>query len=177
GTIVWSDQLLLLLAHDVLASRPGATVVGDVKSSQVLFDGVANAGGRPVMAPSGYVLVREAMLRERAPLAGEMSGHIILTDRWYAFDDALYVAIRALSALSRRWGSLAAFRRSLPPTAATPELRLPCPDERKHAVVRDVSARLAGTSARVDTTDGLRVTTGDGWGLLRESGTEPRLTV
>ena len=172
--IVWADQLLLLLAQDVLRERPGAAVVADVKSSQMLFDGIAAAGGRPVMGPSGYVLVREAMLQEAAPLAGEMSGHIFFGDRWHFADDGLYVAVRTLGALARSGRSLREFRDSLPPTFATPEIRLPCPDERKAEVLAGIAASLEG--ARVDRTDGLRVTEADGWWLLRASGTEPKLT-
>jgi phosphomannomutase len=177
GAILWPDQLLLLLAEDVLAARPRSSIVADVKSSRVLFAGVARCGGHAVMAPSGYVLVRAAMFRERAPLAGEMSGHIMFADTWYGADDALYVAMRTLAALSRRGESLADFRRNLPTTAATPEFRLPCPEARKADVVREVAARLSGSGAEVDTTDGLRVTTDEGWWLLRASGTEPKLTV
>lgn len=176
GAIVWPDQLLLLLARGVLAARPGSPIVGDVKSSRVLFDGIAACGGVPVMAPSGYVLVREAMLRERAALAGEMSGHIIFEDCWNATDDALHVAVRTLNAVSRLESGLAAFRRALPATCATPEIRFPCPEHRKRPVMREIAARLAAAGADVNTVDGVRVTTRAGWWLLRASGTEPKLT-
>ena len=175
GEIVWPDQLLLFLAQDVLARRPGAAVVADVKSSRVLFDGVAAAGGRGVLSPSGYVLIRAAMLREGAPLAGEMSGHIFFAEHWYGTDDALHVAMRVLAAIGRR-GSVTAFRAGLPRTWATPELRLPCPDADKARVLAAVAAALAAEGAAVDRTDGLRVTTLDGWWLLRASGTEHKLT-
>lgn len=174
GEIVWPDQLLLLLARDILRDHPGAAIAGDVKSSRVLFDGIVAAGGRAVVSPSGYVLVREAMLREAAPLAGEMSGHIFFADRWYGTDDALHVAMRLLAALGRSGQRLADFRSSLPQTFATPELRLPCPDARKAGVLDAVAAALAGEA--VDRTDGLRVTSPEGWWLLRASGTEPKLT-
>lgn len=177
GAIVWPDQALLLLAAEVLRASPGACIVGDVKSSRVLFDGVARLGGRPVMAPSGYVLVRDAMRRERAPLAGEMSGHIFFAECWQGTDDALFAAVRLLDCLGRCGGTLGEFRRSLPPTAATPELRIPCPDGRKSEVLRRVAERLAVAGAQVDTTDGLRVSEADGWWLLRASGTEPKLTI
>ncbi len=175
GEIVWPDQLLLFLAQDVLARRPGAAVVADVKSSRVLFDGVATAGGRGVLSPSGYVLIRAAMLREGAPLAGEMSGHLFFAEDWYGTDDALHVAMRVLAAIGRR-GSVTAFRDGLPRTWATPELRLPCPDTDKARVLAAVAEALAAEGAEVDRTDGLRVTTPDGWWLLRDSGTEPKLT-
>jgi phosphomannomutase len=173
GEIVWADQLILLLARDLLRVRPGSAIVADVKSSRTLFDGIAAAGGRPVMAPSGYVLVREAMLRDEAPLAGEMSGHIFFGDRWHFADDGLYVAMRTLRALAASGRSLREFRESLPPVFATPELRLPCPDERKAEIIDKVAATAEG---EVDRTDGLRVTEADGWWLLRASGTEAKLT-
>ena len=166
GRIVWADQLILFLAQ---AFFP-ATIVADVKSSRVLFDGIAAGGGRPVMAPSGYVLIREAMLRENAPMAGEMSGHIFFADDWHGTDDALHVAMRLLA----RAEALPLFVAGLPQTVATPELRLPCPDERKAAVLAAVAAGL--DEADIDRTDGLRVSTADGWWLLRSSGTEPKLT-
>jgi phosphomannomutase len=177
GAIVWPDQVLLLLAAEVLQEAPGACIVGDVKSSRVLFEGVGRLGGRPVMAPSGYVRVREAMRREGAPLAGEMSGHVFFAECWQGTDDALFAAVRLLDCLARAGRTLGDFRRGLPPTAATPELRIPCPEDRKPQVLRHVAERLAAAGAEVDTTDGLRVTGPDGWWLLRASGTEPKLTI
>ncbi len=177
GRVIWPDQLVLLLAEDLLICRPGAAVVADVKSSQVLFDGVRARGGRAVMAPSGYVLIRAAMMRERALLAGEMSGHIICGDSWCQVDDALYVALRILAALSRREGRLADFRDSLPAASSTPEIRLHCPEPMKTRVLDDVTERLARSGAEIDRTDGLRVKAGEGWWLLRASGTESKLAL
>jgi phosphomannomutase len=176
GRILWADQLLLLLVRDVLAERAGAAVVADVKCSKVLFDGIAAAGGRPVLSPSGYVLVREAMLREGAALAGELSGHIFFADGWGGMDDALYAAIRTFRALSRLPGALAAFRESLPPSFATPELRIGCEESRKAGVVAEVAGRLAAEGGAFDPALGLRVERPEGWWLLRASGTEPKLT-
>ena len=175
GAIVWPDQLLLYLAEDLLARLPGAAVVADVKSSRVLFDGVATAGGRTVLAPSGYVLIRERMIAEGAPIAGEMSGHLFFAEGWNGTDDAIHVAMRLLSAIGRR-GDLTDWRAGLPRTYATPDLRLPCPDDRKVPVLAAVEAALVAESAAIDRTDGLRVTTSGGWWLLRASGTEPKLT-
>ncbi|HET8612490.1 MAG TPA: phosphomannomutase/phosphoglucomutase [Sphingomonas sp.] len=176
GAIVWADQLLLFLARDALRDHPGASIVGDVKSSRMLFDGIAEAGGRPLLSPSGYVRVREAMIAADAPLAGEMSGHIFYADRWYGTDDALHVAMRLLAAIGRSGGSLADFRAALPESFATPELRMPCPDEAKAPILAAVADRLEREGAAIDRTDGLRVATPDGWWLLRGSGTEPKLT-
>lgn len=176
GAIVWPDQLLLLLAREVLAKHPGATVLADVKSSSVLFEGIERLGGRPVMAPSGYVRVREAMLREGAPLAGEMSGHIIYEHCWNATDDALHVAVRTMNAVAKLDGGLAEYRKSLPVRCSTPEIRFACPEQRKSGVMREIAWRLAACGAAVNSIDGVRVSTGAGWWLLRASGTEAKLT-
>jgi phosphomannomutase len=176
GRILRADQVLLLLARDLLAERPGATVVADVKCSKTLFDGVAEAGGRAVMSRSGYVHVRETLKRENAQLGGELSGHIFIDDGWGATDDAVHAAIRVLLAVSRMPGGLTAFRDSLPPSFATPEIRIACPDDRKDALVAEVAARLAGEGAVFDPAMGLRVERAHGWWLLRASGAEAKLT-
>jgi phosphomannomutase len=176
GRILWADQLILLLARDLLARRPGATIVADVKCSKVLFDGVRLAGGRALLSPSGYVHVREAIQSEGALLGGELSGHIFFADGWGGVDDALYAAVQTFLAVSRLPGGLAAFRDSLPPSFATPELRIPCPESRKAGVVAEVARALASEGAVFDPRLGLRVESPDGWWLLRASGTEPKLT-
>ena len=174
GRVVWSDQLLLLLAEDLLARRPGAAIVGDVKCSRILFDGVAARGGRAVMAPSGYVLVREAIRAEGALLGGELSGHIFFANDWHGVDDALFAALQTLAAVSSSGRSLDDFLNALPPSAATPEMRIACAQPRE--LVRRTAERLAGTGVQVDDRLGLRVNRPDGWWLLRASGTEAKIT-
>lgn len=176
GRILWADQVMLLLARDLLAHTPGAAVVADVKCSKVLFDGVAQAGGRCTRSPSGYVTVRETMMQEGALLGGELSGHIFFDDDGHAVDDAIYAAIQTFQAVSRLHGGLAGFRESLPPSFATPELRIPCPEARKSEVVAEVAQRLAGDGATFDPRLGVRVEGADGWWLLRAAGTEAALT-
>lgn len=176
GRILWADQLLLLLARDLLAREPGASVVADVRCSKVLFDGVAAAGGRCGLSPSGYVLVREAMAQTGAQLGGELSGHILFDEGGGAVDDAIYTAIQTFQAITRTPGGLAGFRDSLPPSFTTPELRIPCDDDRKAAVMAEVAQRLTDEGAVFDATHGLRKECADGWWVLRLSGTEPKLT-
>jgi phosphomannomutase len=181
GRILWADQLLLLLARDLIARQPDAGVVADVKCSKVLFDGVAEAGGRCARSPTGYVQVRETMLQEGARLGGELSGHIFFAVEGAhgaaaAVDDAIYAAIQTFQAITRQHGGLPAFRDSLPPSFATPELRIPCPDSRKSQVVAEVAERVAGEGAAFDPSLGLRVEGADGWWLLRAAGSEPALT-
>lgn len=128
GRILWGDQFMVLLAGDVLRVRPGATIIADVKASQVLFDEIARLGGKPLMWRTGHSLIKTKMAEIGAPLAGEMSGHIFYADHYYGYDDALYAAVRLLAILARGEDSLAAFRDRLPPVVNTPELRFPCPN-------------------------------------------------
>lgn len=170
--ILWGDQIMLLLARDVLKQHPGATIIADVKASQVLFDGIAAAGGQPLMWKTGHSLIKSKMAETRSPFAGEMSAHLFFADRYYGFDDALYAAVRLIGAVSRSGRSLADYRDGLPPLVNTPELRFPCPEERKWAVIEEVRARVQADGADFTDIDGVRVKTAEGWWLLRASNTQ-----
>ncbi len=172
GTMMFGDQLLVVLARDVLKSYPGATIIADVKASQVLFDEVGRAGGNPLMWKTGHSLIKAKMAETGCPLAGEMSGHIFFNDKWYGFDDALYAGVRLLGIVARMSGKLSDVRRALPQVINTPELRFNCDDVRKFAVIEEVAARLRTSGANVSETDGVRVLTADGWWLLRASNTQ-----
>ena len=172
GRVLWGDQVMVLLATDVLADNPGAIVIADVKASQVLFNEVRRMGGRPLMWRTGHSLIKAKMAETGAPLAGEMSGHIFFSDRYFGFDDALYAAVRLLGYLSRIEDSLSELRDRLPQAINTPELRFPCDDTRKFQVIEEVAKRLKQAGAKVNDIDGLRVRTEDGWWLLRASNTQ-----
>lgn len=172
GRIVWGDQLLTILAEPVLAEQPGATIIADVKASQALFDHVAARGGKPLMWKTGHSLIKAKMKETGAPLAGEMSGHIFFAHDYYGFDDAPYAAVRLIRAVSQLGGSLTALRDAMPEMVNTPEMRFPCPEERKFKVVEEVLERLRQEGAQVNETDGARVNTPDGWWLLRASNTQ-----
>jgi phosphomannomutase len=172
GAIMFGDQLMVVLARDVLQQKPGATIIADVKASQVLFDEIAHAGGHPLMWKTGHSLIKAKMAEVGCPLAGEMSGHIFFADRWYGFDDALYAAVRLLGIVARMDGKLSAVRAALPHVVNTPELRFPCPESRKFAVISEVAARLRAAGAKMSDIDGVRVQTDDGWWLLRASNTQ-----
>ena len=172
GEILWGDQLIVLLARDVLADQPGATIIADVKASQVLFDEIQSMGGKPLMWRTGHSLIKAKMAETGAPLAGELSGHIFFAHRYYGFDDALYAAVRLLSYLARSDKTLAQLRAELPKMVNTPELRFDCGDSRKFEVAEEVKTRLQAAGADVDDIDGVRVKTADGWWLLRASNTQ-----
>jgi phosphomannomutase len=172
GRVIWGDQLMLILAAPVLKEQPGATVIADVKASQVLFDGIAALGGKPLMWKTGHSLIKAKMKETGAPLAGEMSGHVFFKHRWYGFDDALYAAVRLIEAVSQDGRSLTEIMDAMPKSVATPEMRFPVDEPRKFAIVDEVRERLSAGGATVDATDGVRVSTGDGWWLLRASNTQ-----
>ena len=175
GAILWGDQLVALLAREVLRERPGSTVIGDVKASRVLFDEIARLGGTPLMWRTGHAPIKAKMTECGAPLAGEMSGHIFFADRYLGFDDALYAALRLLKLIAGEGRSLAALRAELPHPVSTPEVRFPCPDERKFRVADEIGNRLAAAGATFSAIDGVRAEGPDGWWLLRASNTQPML--
>ncbi|MBA3512557.1 phosphoglucomutase/phosphomannomutase PgmG [Sphingomonas sp.] len=172
GRVIWGDQLLAILAGPVLDEIPGATIIADVKASQILFDRIAELGGTPLMWKTGHSLIKSKMKETGAPLAGEMSGHIFFKHRWYGFDDALYAAVRLIEAVEKSGKTLTQLMDEMPKSVATPEMRFPVEASRKFAVVEEVLARLSADGARVDATDGARVNTTDGWWLLRASNTQ-----
>jgi phosphomannomutase len=172
GTILFGDQFLVMMARDVLKHHPGATIISDVKGSQVLFDEIARAGGQPLMYKTGHSLIKSKMAEVGCPLAGEMSGHVFFNDHWFGFDDALYAAIRMLGIVARLPTSLSTVRVALPKVLNTPELRFDCTEEHKFAVITEVAARLRAAGAEVNDIDGVRVQTADGWWLLRASNTQ-----
>jgi phosphomannomutase len=172
GTMMFGDQLLVVLARDVLKSHPGAMIIADVKASQVLFDEVAKAGGKPLMWKTGHSLIKAKMAETGCPLAGEMSGHVFFADKWYGFDDALYAGVRLLGIVARMQGKLSDVRLAMPQVINTPELRFDCDDQRKFQVVKEVASRLKTSGASMSDTDGVRVLTEDGWWLLRASNTQ-----
>ncbi len=172
GQILFGDQVMVVLARDVLRNHPGATIIADVKASQVLFDEIARAGGNPEMYKTGHSLIKARMAETGAPLAGEMSGHIFFADRWYGFDDALYAAVRLLGIIARLDRKLSQVRSALPQVVNTPELRFDCPEARKFMVIQEVAKRLHSENAKVSEIDGVRVLTPDGWWLLRASNTQ-----
>lgn len=176
GRVIWGDQLMMIFAEDVLARCPGAAIVADVKSSQALFDRIAVLGGQPVMGKTGHSLIKSRMKQVSAPLAGEMTGHVCFADDYYGFDDALYAAVRLIAATQRLGRSLTALCGELPVMINTPELRFPVAEAVKFAVIDAVRHRLKAAGAAVDTTDGVRRVTADGWWLLRASNTQAALT-
>jgi len=177
GTIVYGDQLLVLLGRDLAERRgPGHPVIFDVKCSNVLGEALRQAGLVPIIWKTGHSLIKAKMKETGAPLAGEMSGHMFFADDYFGFDDALFAAGRLLNYIARTGGPLSRLLADLPRTFATPELRVDCPDDRKFAVVRDAAEHFAARH-EVLTLDGARISFPHGWGLVRASNTQPVLVM
>lgn len=176
GTMLYGDQLLALFARDALTRVPGAPVVFDVKCSQALEEDIRAHGGRPVMYRTGHSLTKAKMKEEGAPVAGEMSGHMFFQEGFFGHDDAIYASARLAAILARSDQPLSSHRASLPQYVNTPEIRVDCPDEAKFRIVRELSVVFASRYPVV-TLDGVRVTMGDGWGLVRASNTQPILVL
>jgi phosphomannomutase / phosphoglucomutase len=176
GRLLYGDQLLGLYAVDVLARRPGEPIIFEVKCSQGLVELVREKGGQPVMWKAGHSLIKAKMRETKAPLGGEMSGHMFFADEFYGYDDALYAAGRLLRIVAAGDTPLAALVDALPQSryVSTPELRLDCTDERKFDIVEAVRKHFAALHDVIDI-DGVRVQFGDGWGLIRASNTQPVL--
>ncbi len=176
GRIVWGDQILALLSREVLAKYPGAPIVFDVKCSQGLEEDIVAHGGKPIMARTGHSVMKARMKEEKAPLAGELSGHIFYQDEFFGFDDAIYVSLRLLRIVADSGKSLGALLDTVPQYVATAEIRLDTTDEDKFAIVERVKEHFAKDHA-VIAIDGARIQFGDGWGLVRASNTQPVLVV
>ena len=177
GRVLWGDEILSILVAPILAELPGSTIVADVKSSDALFERITELGGTPVMWRTGHSEIKTKMKALGAPLAGELSGHIFFARDYFGFDDALYAAVRLIHAVHVSGRTLTDLRAETSARVATPEWRVPVPEARKTATVEEVAARLAAAGARVMMTDGVRVSTDDGWWLLRASNTQAALTL
>jgi phosphomannomutase/phosphoglucomutase len=176
GRIIWGDELMILLSREILKENPGATIIGEVKCSSRLYDDIKLRGGKPIMWKAGHSLIKSKMKETGAALAGEMSGHIFFADRFYGFDDATYAGARLIEILSKTDAPLSSLFADLPPSHFTPELRVPCSEERKFEVVKEIAEIFSKTND-VITIDGARIIFEDGWGLVRASNTQAILVL
>ena len=177
GRIVWADQLVMLLARDILARNPGSDIVFDVKSSRALANLVSQYGGRPIMWKTGHAPMKTKMLETGALLGGELSGHVFIKDRWFGFDDGIYAAARVLEIMALREQTLDELIESLPQMVNTPEILLPVAEHEKFALIDKLRQQGHFGEADLNTIDGLRIEFADGWGLVRASNTTAALTL
>jgi phosphomannomutase/phosphoglucomutase len=182
GTIVWGDQIMIILSREMLRTRPGSIVIGDVKCSQVLFDDIEKHGGIPIMWKTGHSLVKNRMRKENAVLAGEFSGHIFIADDYFGFDDALYATFRLVGIMKISGLGIRELLSDIPRLVYTPEIRIECRDDQKKSIVEKLTGLCkeyarSGNSPlpikKIYDIDGARVVFEKGWGLVRSSNTQP----
>ena len=176
GNMIYGDMLLFIYGREILARKPGATIIGEVKCSQFMYDELRKLGGNAIMWKTGHSLIKAKMKETHAELAGEMSGHMFFADGYYGFDDALYAACRLMEIVSKSGQPLSAQLAMVPKTVSTPELRTDCSDETKFAVVGRVLSHFQAKYKVVDV-DGARIIFDHGWGLVRASNTQPVLVM
>ena len=176
GEIVWGDKLMILFSRAVLAKKPGATVIGEVKCSKTMYDDITAHGGNAVMYKTGHSLIKAKMKETGAALAGEMSGHLFFADRYYGYDDAVYAACRLVEILDESGKKVSELLADVPKTVVTPEIRRDCPDDKKFEIVEKVTAYFKA-KYDVNDVDGVRILYPDGWGLVRASNTQPVLVL
>jgi len=172
GRILWGDQIVMLLSRDILKSTPGATIIADVKASLSLFQDIESQGGVSLMWKTGHSHIKSKMRETGAILAGEMSGHIFIADDYYGFDDGIYAAVRFLKMMIEAPQPLTQICDTLPQMLSTPEIRFDCPETRKFHVPEEIKTRLESANANFSDVDGVRVSTQDGWWLIRASNTQ-----
>ena len=177
GEIIYPDQLMMIFTKEVLKNNQGKKIVFDVKCTNLLDKIISDAGGIPLMSPTGHFHIKNVLKKTKAPLAGEMSGHIFFNDRWYGFDDAHYAAFRLIEILNKSKSSLDDLVKDLPKAFSTPEMNLNVEEDKKFQIVEDFISRADFGTAKKITIDGLRVNFEDGWGLLRASNTTPKLVL
>lgn len=176
GDLVFGDQLIIIFSREILSRKPGATFISEVKCSKTMYDDIEKNGGRAIMWRTGHSLIKKKMKQESAALAGEMSGHMFFSDRYFGYDDAIYASCRLLEILAETGQTISELLADVPKTFTTPEIRVECPDAVKFKVVEKLTKRFREKYDIIDI-DGVRILLPDGWGLVRASNTQPALVL
>jgi phosphomannomutase/phosphoglucomutase len=177
GEMIFGDQILGMLAKDMLSRNKGEKVIFDVKCSQGLEEIILKEGGKPIMYKTGHSLLKRKMKEEKALLAGEMSGHMFFNENFFGFDDGLYASLLILRILSERKITLSQLKSEMPYYISTPEIRVDTNEEEKFNIVEDIVKHYKDEGYRVIDIDGARVYFDGGWALVRASNTQPILVV
>lgn len=177
GNVVRGDQITALCARRVLEDKPGAKILFEVQCSKSATDDVESHGGMAILTRVGHSYIEQALLTQKAELAGETSGHVFFVDRWYGFDDAIYAACRLVEFVAESGKSLKELVGSLPKYISVPKTRITAPDERKFGIVGELKDFFAQKGYKINDTDGVRLEWDDGWAVVRASNTQPALTL
>jgi phosphomannomutase len=173
GSFVTSDEVAALLIRRLLTKQPGARVVFDIKLSSLVPRTALECGGVPVIERSGHAFIKRRMIEEECLFGCEASGHYFYQEL-RGGDDGLFSALLMIQLVAKA-GSLRQLRSSLAPFFVTPDLRLPASVLPYDEFVRRLRHLFRG--AQETTIDGLRLETPEGSVLVRESVTEPVITM
>jgi phosphomannomutase/phosphoglucomutase len=177
GKLVSGDRLLAIFAKPVLLTYPNATIVFDIKSSCCLIESLVEWGANPLISPSGHSIIKEAMIKHDAKLAGELSCHFFFNDRYFGYDDGIYAMMRLIEILAQTPKSLDMLLSEIPAKESTAEIKIKCATEADKKIIVDQVKSIFAARADVQslTIDGIRAQMSYGWGLLRASNTQPAL--
>ena len=174
GDSVLADHLIMILSEHYLKKKKGA-IIFDVKCSSQLPILIENFGGTAIMEKTGHFNIKKAIKKYNAILGGEMSGHIFINHDWYGFDDAIYTAVMLAKVISDTGKPVSSVIEQFPKTFTTPELNLDVDDVSKFKMVEKFKEQMKFPDAEFNTIDGVRVSIGSSWGLMRASNTSPKL--
>jgi len=177
GQSLYADRQLMLYAQEILARKPNAEILYDIKCTALLPKVIEAAGGKPTMWKTGHSFMKAKMRETGAELGGEVSGHVFWKDRWYGFDDGIYTAARMLEILANQDQTAAALFATLPDAINTPELDIEFEEGQHYVFMEKFQQKTSFDSGVVFSLDGLRVDFEDGWGLIRPSNTSPVLVL
>ncbi|MEM7645351.1 MAG: phosphomannomutase/phosphoglucomutase [Pseudomonadota bacterium] len=179
GRFVLGDEIMMIVARDILNDIPGSKIIGDVKCSDRLYDDIQKYGGQPIMWKTGHSLIKNKIKQEKAPFGGELSGHIFFSDRNYGYDDAPYAGLRLLEIIGKTGKTIDQLLEGIPKSYSTPEIRTETTEENKVVLVKKLQDHFSKPSEAytVNTIDGVRVSYKDGWALVRSSNTQPVITI
>ena len=176
GESVIADQIIMLMAEFYLGQAKGP-IVFDVKCSNQLPLLIENLGGEPIMEKTGHFNIKKRIKQTNAVMGGEMSGHIFINHDWYGFDDAIFSAVILTKIITDLDISVSELVNKIPSTHSTPELNLNVKDEEKFNMVAKFKSEMEFSNAKINTIDGVRISIGNSWALMRASNTSPKLVL
>ncbi len=175
GKMIYGDEIMAIVSRDILKSKPGATIIGDVKCSDRLYEDIKAHGGKGIMWKTGHSLIKSKVKEEKSPFGGELSGHVFFADRNFGYDDAMYAGLRVLEIMDKTKKTIPELLENFGMAFNTPEIRVDTSEEKKYFVVKKLLENYPATNHEyaVNTIDGLRLSFKDGWALVRPSNTQP----
>ena len=176
GSVIWPDELMILFSKSILSKSTNAKIVFDVKCTRNLRTTIENSGGIAIESRTGHSFIKQTIRKEGAKLGGEMSGHIFFNDKWYGFDDGIYVFLRFLEILYNDPNMIEELM-ELPKTHVTPEIDIDFPKDNHFKFIEAFKKKSVFTNYTVSDLDGIKISNSESWGLIRASNTSPKITL